>query len=54
MSVFFYALPALIIVLVLLLAARAVGRALELRSAWGSGLTAEARCLLSLGGGQPS
>ena len=47
MSVFFYALHALIIVLVLLLAARAVGRALELRSAWGSGLTAEARCLRS-------
>ncbi|WP_406837422.1 DUF3592 domain-containing protein [Streptomyces sp. AHU1] len=47
MSVFFYALPALIIVVVLLLAARAVRRSLELRSAWSSGLTAEARCLRS-------
>ncbi|MFF3447225.1 DUF3592 domain-containing protein [Streptomyces sp. NPDC002667] len=54
MSVFFYAVPSLIIVVVLLLAARTVRRALELRSAWSSGLTAEARCLRSyttVGGG---
>ncbi|MFF3610308.1 DUF3592 domain-containing protein [Streptomyces sp. NPDC002580] len=47
MSVFFYALPSLIIVLVLFAAAGAVRRSLELRSAWDSGLTAEARCLRS-------
>ncbi|MFI0962341.1 DUF3592 domain-containing protein [Streptomyces sp. NPDC021080] len=47
MSVFFYALPSLIIVAVLFMAARTVRRSLELRSAWNSGLTAEARCLRS-------
>ncbi|MFD5635012.1 DUF3592 domain-containing protein [Streptomyces sp. NPDC127077] len=47
MSVFFYALPSLIIVVVLIAAARIVRRSLELRSAWSSGLTAEARCLRS-------
>ncbi|MFJ6832067.1 DUF3592 domain-containing protein [Streptomyces sp. NPDC091209] len=54
MSVFFYAFPGVIIVAVLLLAARTVRRSLELRSAWNSGLTAEARCLRSyttVGGG---
>ncbi|MGW1063483.1 hypothetical protein ACWD4F_03020 [Streptomyces aureus] len=47
MSVFFYVLPSLIIALVLLLAGKSVRRSLELRSAWNSGLTAEARCLRS-------
>ncbi|MET8135784.1 DUF3592 domain-containing protein [Streptomyces sp. NPDC005251] len=47
MSVFFYALPSLIITLMLFVAAKAVRRSLELRSAWNSGLTAEARCLRS-------
>lgn len=45
MDFFFYAVPGLIIVVVLLAAARVVRRSLELRSAWNSGLTAEARCL---------
>ncbi|MGW7606335.1 hypothetical protein ACWGKW_03450 [Streptomyces sp. NPDC054766] len=51
---FFYALPSLIIIVVLLAAARVVRRSLELRSAWNSGLTAEAHCLRSyttVGGG---
>ncbi|MEW2161939.1 DUF3592 domain-containing protein [Streptomyces sp. NPDC007084] len=47
MNVFFYAVPALIIAMVLLVAGKAVRRSLELRSAWRSGLTAEARCLRS-------
>ncbi|MFF3416651.1 DUF3592 domain-containing protein [Streptomyces sp. NPDC002698] len=47
MSVFFYALPGLIIAVVLFAAAKVVRRSLELRSAWDSGLTAEARCLRS-------
>ncbi|MGW3911606.1 hypothetical protein ACWEBX_08760 [Streptomyces sp. NPDC005070] len=47
MSVIFYAIPSLIIAVVLLAAARIVRRSLELRSAWSSGLTAEARCLRS-------
>ncbi|WP_328452104.1 DUF3592 domain-containing protein [Streptomyces sp. NBC_00386] len=47
MSAFFYALPSLMIVFVLFVAARTVRRSLELRSAWNSGLTAEARCLRS-------
>lgn len=47
MSVFFYAVPALIIGVMLLIAAKVVRRSLELRSAWNSGLTAEARCLRS-------
>ncbi|MGW0966731.1 hypothetical protein [Streptomyces sp. NPDC002516] len=54
MSVLFYAIPSLIIVGVLLMAAATVRRALELRNAWSSGLTAEARCLRSyttVGGG---
>ncbi|MFF3405812.1 DUF3592 domain-containing protein [Streptomyces sp. NPDC002742] len=45
MNVFFYALPALMITVVLFAAAKSVRRSLELRSAWKSGLTAEARCL---------
>ncbi|MET7985460.1 MULTISPECIES: DUF3592 domain-containing protein [unclassified Streptomyces] len=47
MSVFFYVLPSLIIAAVLFAAARIVRRLLEVRSAWNSGLTAEARCLRS-------
>ncbi|MFE1285442.1 DUF3592 domain-containing protein [Streptomyces sp. NPDC058751] len=47
MSVLFYAVPVMIIAVVLLMATRAVRRSLELRSAWSSGLTAEARCLRS-------
>ncbi|MEU8788993.1 DUF3592 domain-containing protein [Streptomyces sp. NPDC048643] len=45
MSVFFYAVPVLIIAVALLMAVKVVRRSLELRSAWNSGLTAEARCL---------
>ncbi|MFD9464823.1 DUF3592 domain-containing protein [Streptomyces sp. NPDC060027] len=47
MSVFFYAVPSLIMALVLFMAAKVVRRSLEVRSAWSSGLTAEARCLRS-------
>ncbi|MFD0070032.1 hypothetical protein ACFVJ9_55435, partial [Streptomyces sp. NPDC127574] len=47
MSVFFYAVPVLIITGVLLIAVKVVRRSLELRSAWSSGLTAEGRCLRS-------
>ncbi|MER5468800.1 DUF3592 domain-containing protein [Streptomyces sp. NPDC002935] len=47
MSVFFYAVPSLMIALVLFLAAKVVRRSLEVRSAWSSGLTAEGRCLRS-------
>jgi len=59
MDVFFYAVPGLIMAVVLLAAAKVVRRSLELRSAWNSGLTAEARCLRSYtttsgGGGDSS
>ncbi|WP_406169537.1 DUF3592 domain-containing protein [Streptomyces sp. NBC_00996] len=59
MDVFFYAIPGLIMAVVLLAAAKVVRRWLELRSAWSSGLTAEARCLRSYtttsgGGGDTS
>ncbi|MFE2533397.1 DUF3592 domain-containing protein [Streptomyces sp. NPDC059371] len=47
MSAIFYVIPSLIIAVVLIAAARIVRRSLELRSAWTSGLTAEARCLRS-------
>ncbi|WRZ92723.1 DUF3592 domain-containing protein [Streptomyces sp. NBC_01007] len=47
MSVFFYVPPSLIIALMLFVAAKLVRRTLEVRSAWSSGLTAEARCLRS-------
>ncbi|MFF1451663.1 DUF3592 domain-containing protein [Streptomyces sp. NPDC058274] len=45
MDAFFYVVPSLMIAMVLLAAARVVRRSLRLRSAWNSGLTAEARCL---------
>ncbi|MEU6273614.1 DUF3592 domain-containing protein [Streptomyces populi] len=54
MSALFYAVPSLIIAVVLFVGARTVRRSLELRSAWNSGLTAEGRCLRSyttVGGG---
>jgi hypothetical protein len=45
MDAFFYVVPSLMIAMVLLAAVRVVRRSLRLRSAWNSGLTAEARCL---------
>jgi hypothetical protein len=45
MDIFFYALPSLILAVVLFGAYRVVRRSLQIRSAWNSGLTAEARCL---------
>ncbi|WP_369169619.1 DUF3592 domain-containing protein [Streptomyces sp. R28] len=45
MDLFFYALPSLMLALVLFGAYRVVRRSLQIRSAWNSGLTAEARCL---------
>ncbi|MFC9845421.1 DUF3592 domain-containing protein [Streptomyces sp. NPDC060223] len=47
MDVFFYVLPGLIIVAVVFGAVRIIRRSLDLRRAWNSGLTAEARCLRS-------
>ncbi|MFE9765631.1 DUF3592 domain-containing protein [Streptomyces sp. NPDC005808] len=47
MDVFFYAVPGLFIVAVAVVAARVISRSLDLRRAWNSGLTAEARCLRS-------
>ncbi|WP_405932212.1 DUF3592 domain-containing protein [Streptomyces sp. NBC_00827] len=59
MDFFFYAVPGLIIAGVAFAAVRIIRRSLELRSAWNSGLTAEARCLRSYtttsgGGGDSS
>jgi hypothetical protein len=54
MTVLFYVPPIMVIALVLFLASKAIRRSLDLRSAWSSGLTAEARCLRSyttVGGG---
>ncbi|MEV0175278.1 hypothetical protein AB0I00_29680 [Streptomyces sp. NPDC050803] len=45
MDFFFYLVPGLILAVVLLGAHRLVRRALRLRRAWNSGLTAEGRCL---------
>ncbi len=45
MDFFFYAVPSLILAVVLFAAFRVVRRSLQIRSAWSSGLTAEARCL---------
>ncbi|MET9898405.1 DUF3592 domain-containing protein [Streptomyces sp. NPDC006446] len=47
MSVLFYVPPSLIIALMLFVVTKLVRRTLEVRSAWSSGLTAEARCLRS-------
>ncbi|MDF3145901.1 MULTISPECIES: DUF3592 domain-containing protein [unclassified Streptomyces] len=45
MDLFFYAVPSLILAVVLFGAYRVVRRSLQIRSAWNSGLTAEGRCL---------
>ncbi|WP_225858780.1 hypothetical protein [Streptomyces albicerus] len=45
MDFMFYGAPVLIMALVLFVASRVIRRSLELRRAWNSGLTAEARCL---------
>ncbi|MGN9756354.1 hypothetical protein [Streptomyces sp. SD31] len=45
MDFFFYAVPGLILAVVLFGAYRVVRRSLQIRRAWNSGLTAEARCL---------
>jgi hypothetical protein len=45
MDLMFYAVPSLILAVVLFVAYRVVHRSLQLRSAWNSGLTAEGRCL---------
>lgn len=59
MEVFFYIVPTLMIAGVLFAASRLFKRAQRIRSAWNSGLTAEARCLrtyttTSGGGGDTS
>lgn len=59
MDVFFYVIPGLIIAAVAFAAVKILRRSLELRRAWNSGLTAEARCLrtyttTSGGGGDTS
>ncbi|WP_406477409.1 DUF3592 domain-containing protein [Streptomyces sp. NBC_01615] len=59
MDFIFYAVPGLIMAVTILMATKVVRRSLELRSAWNSGLTAEARCLRSYtttsgGGGDTS
>ncbi|MFC9913520.1 hypothetical protein [Streptomyces sp. NPDC059862] len=45
MDALFYVVPGLIMGVALFMAYRVVRRSLQLRSAWTSGLTAEARCL---------
>ncbi|WP_338058125.1 hypothetical protein [Streptomyces cavernae] len=45
MDALFYVVPALITAVTLFIASRVVRRWLQLRGAWNSGLTAEARCL---------
>ncbi|MEU6678350.1 DUF3592 domain-containing protein [Streptomyces sp. NPDC046925] len=45
MEFMFYVVPALIAAVVIAMAVKVVRRSLELRQAWASGLTAEARCL---------
>jgi hypothetical protein len=45
MDAIFYAVPSLILAAVLFAAYRVLRRSLQIRSAWNSGLTAEARCL---------
>ncbi|MFE6172441.1 hypothetical protein [Streptomyces sp. NPDC056464] len=47
MDVFFYFVPGLIMAGALFMAYRVVRRSLQIRSAWNSGLTAQARCLRS-------
>lgn len=45
MEFMFFAAPALIAAVVIAMAVKVIRRALQLRQAWASGLTAEARCL---------
>jgi hypothetical protein len=45
MDFMFYGVPTLIIVVTVLMAAAVIRRVLRMRSAWNSGLTAEARCI---------
>ncbi|MFF7449160.1 MULTISPECIES: hypothetical protein [unclassified Streptomyces] len=45
MDLIFYAVPGLILAVVVFLASRVLRRSMQLRSAWNSGLTAEGRCL---------
>ncbi|MEU9660993.1 hypothetical protein [Streptomyces chartreusis] len=45
MDVIFYAVPGLIMAVALFMAYRVVYRSFQMRSAWNSGLTAQARCL---------
>ncbi|MEV6172747.1 hypothetical protein AB0L99_31615 [Streptomyces sp. NPDC051954] len=47
MDVIFYAVPSLIMAVVLFMAYRVLRRWWQIRSAWSSGLTAEGRCLRS-------
>lgn len=47
MDAIFYAVPGLIMAVALFAAYRVVHRSLQMRSAWNSGLTAQARCLRS-------
>ncbi|MFI1362520.1 DUF3592 domain-containing protein [Streptomyces griseochromogenes] len=58
MEALFYVVPTLMIALAVFALIRLVGRAQEVRSAWNSGLTAEARCLRTYtttsGGGETS
>ena len=58
MDFVFYAVPGLIMAVALLVASRVIRRSLELRRAWNSGLTAQARCLRTYtttrGGGESS
>lgn len=56
MELFLLLVPALMIALVVFAAVKVIGRSREVRRAWSSGLTAEARCLRTYtttsGGGQ--
>ncbi|WP_432012115.1 hypothetical protein [Streptomyces cucumeris] len=45
MEFMFYVVPAFIAVVVIVMAVKVIRRSLELKQAWSSGLTAEARCL---------
>ncbi|MFF4039108.1 DUF3592 domain-containing protein [Streptomyces sp. NPDC001816] len=58
MEAFFYIVPAIMIAGVLFAAYKVLGRSREISRAWGSGLTAEARCLSTYtttsGGGESS
>ncbi|MFI9509609.1 DUF3592 domain-containing protein [Nocardia sp. NPDC052566] len=59
MEIFFYIVPSLIDVVIVLMAYRAIRQALQLRKAWASGVTAKGRCVhtfttTSGGGGDSS